>query len=151
MSLDNIKTKIFARINETFIVQLIFGIVMIVVPIIMMFGIYGFDLNMLFNIVSGALLIVYAFRTYHIRNKVNEQLQDLGKDSQTFLHARVNETVIVQLIFGIAMIVVPIIMMVSVYGFDLNLLISTISGALLIYYALRYYRIRMVKLIDQLS
>lgn len=146
-----IKLEIEARLNETFIVQLFFGILMVVVPIIMMIAVYGFDFNLLFSIISGALLIFYAFRVYNVRLNLMNLAEKSDKDLNNIMKARVNETFIVQLIFGILMVVVPIILMIAMYGFDYNLLFSVISGGLLIFYAFRYYRTNMNKILDKLE
>jgi len=151
MGEKDIKSEIGARLNETFLVQLIFGILMVVVPIIMMVAVYGFDFNMLFSIISGALLIFYTFRVYYVRLNLMDLAEKASKDLNEEIKTRVNETFLVQLIFGILMVVVPIIMMVAVYGFDFNMLFSVISGGLLIFYAFRYYKTRMNEIIDKLE
>ncbi len=150
MSKNSIKVEMNARLDETFIVQLIFGALIVVLTVVMMIGTYTFDFNLLFSIISGVLLIVYAIRYYRVKANLIVRIENSGKDACDETQARLNETFIVQLIFGVAMVVVPIIMMVAVYGFDFNLLFSIISGALLIFYTFRYYRYT-IKLIDQIK
>ena len=150
MSEKDLKVKMNVRLNETFIVQLIFGVAMIIVPIVMMIMVYGFDFNLLFSIISGALLIVYSVRFYYVKINLLDQVEKSEKDFHIKARARLNETFIVQLIFGVAMIIVPIVMMIMVYGFNFNLLISIISGALLIVYSFRFYYVK-TDLIDRIE
>ncbi|NVM29743.1 MAG: hypothetical protein HWN65_12945 [Candidatus Helarchaeota archaeon] len=144
MSEKDIKIEMSSRFNETFIIQLLFGAAMIIIPLIyMLTPPIGFDFNLLFSIISGALLIFYAFRFYYVKNNLIERVEKAEKDVHVEAGTRLNETFIIQLLFGAAMIIIPLIYMLTPpIGFDFNLLFSIISGALLIFYAFRFYYVK---------
>ncbi|MHA1131613.1 MAG: hypothetical protein ACTSQQ_12500, partial [Candidatus Helarchaeota archaeon] len=55
---------------------------------------------------------------------------------------KINETFIIQLIFGCAMVGAALITLLS-YGFDMNILMTLISGGMLIAYSIYYYRLNL--------
>ncbi|NVM56355.1 MAG: hypothetical protein HWN66_21840, partial [Candidatus Helarchaeota archaeon] len=103
----------------------------------------GFDFNLLYSIIIGALLIFYCFRFYKVKTNLIERVEKSEKDVHVGASTRLNETFIFQLIFGAAMIIFPLIYMLTPpIGFDFNLLYSIIIGALLIFYSFRFYRVK---------
>jgi hypothetical protein len=131
----DIKSELRAFLNEEFIVQLLFGCLMVVFPAIMIF-IYGFNVSLLTTAISGALLIFYTIRFLRLRAALLESLQKSEKDMPTKLATRLNETFIIQLVFGALMLLAPLITMI-LYGFNFSLLMTAISGGLLIFYSIR--------------
>jgi membrane protein implicated in regulation of membrane protease activity len=140
MAKTDIKSELRAFLNEQFIIQLIFGLAMLVFPLIMMI-IYGFNVSLITTAISGGLLIVYTFRYLRFRTALIKGLEQSDKDISSKLATRLNETFIIQLVFGVLMLLVPVITMV-LYGFNLNLLMTAISGGLLIFYSLRTLRMK---------
>jgi len=140
MAKTDIKSELCAFLNEQFIIQLIFGLAMLVFPLIMMI-IYGFNVSLITTAISGGLLIVYTFRYLRFRTALIKGLEQSDKDISSKLATRLNETFIIQLVFGVLMLLVPVITMV-LYGFNLNLLMTAISGGLLIFYSLRTLRMK---------
>jgi membrane protein implicated in regulation of membrane protease activity len=140
MAKTDIKSELRAFLNEQFIIQLIFGLAMLVFPVIMMI-IYGFNVSLITTAISGGLLIVYTFRYLRFRTALIKGLEQSDKDISSKLATRLNETFIIQLVFGVLMLLVPVITMV-LYGFNLNLLMTAISGGLLIFYSLRTLRMK---------
>lgn len=139
---ENLSNEINTRMTEAFIVQMIFGIAMTVIGLVYMF-ISGFNLNMLMTIISGALLIGYSIYYYlKIRTNLQEIALKGETDYKNLVKSKLNETFIIQLIFGVAMVIIPLIMMIS-SGFNLNLLTTLISGGLLVVYSIIYYRVRI--------
>lgn len=108
---------------------------MVIFPVIMMI-ISGFNVSLLSTAISGGLLIVYTFRYLRLRIALPESLQKSEKDVPVKLASRLNETFIIQLILGAIMVLASVITMI-LYGFDFNLLVTAISGGLLIFYSLR--------------
>jgi drug/metabolite transporter (DMT)-like permease len=135
------REKLNARMNETFIVQVIFGAAMAIMGIITMIN-YGFDYNSLMTIISGALLLIYSIYYYRMRLNLKELGEKGDTDYDQVASAKLNETFLVQLIFGCAMVGAALVTMIS-YGFDTNILMTLISGGLLIVYSIYYYRLNM--------
>ncbi|MFX1294683.1 MAG: hypothetical protein ACFFD2_07495 [Promethearchaeota archaeon] len=136
---EDYSAELNIQMNETFIIQMIFGAVMAVAGLIGLITI-AIDINSIMVTISGFLLIVYSL-VFYIRKKNLMILGEKGaEDFDIEVRAKVKETFIIQLIFGIAMVVAPLITMIS-YGFNMNLLMTVISGALLIVYSIYYYRV----------
>ncbi|MHA1651686.1 MAG: hypothetical protein ACTSYB_15955 [Candidatus Helarchaeota archaeon] len=129
------------RMNETFIIQLIFGAAMVIAGLFNII-LYGFDMNFIMTAISGILLLIYSIRYYQVRSYVVGLGEKGDSTFKTELHIKLNETFIIQLIFGVAMVIAPLIMMFS-YGFDMNLIMTIISGGLLIIYSIYYYRLKI--------
>ncbi len=140
MAEKDIKSDLRAFLNEQFFVQLIFGLLMLIFPAIMMI-IYGFNVSLLTTAISGALLIIYTFRFSRLRTALIEGLQKAEKDIPVKLATRLTEAFVVQLIFGALMLLAPLITML-LYSFNFNLLMTAISGGLLIFYSIRTYRMK---------
>lgn len=130
MAEKDIKSDLHAFLNEEFIVQLIFGVLMLAFPLIMMI-IYGFNVSLLSTAISGGLLIFFTFRYLRLSDQ----------DISTKFTAKLNEAFIIQLIFGALMLLAPVITMI-LYGFNFNLLTTAISGGLLIFYSIRTLRMK---------
>ncbi len=130
-----------SRLTETFIIQIIFGVAMVVAGLFTIVS-TGFDISIIMTLISGGLLIAYSLYFYA---KVQTYLAKLGeKGDQEYnnkVRIKLNETFIIQLIFGVAMVVVGLYLLIT--GFDLNVLMTIISGALLIVYSIYYYRVQM--------
>ena len=150
MGEKDIKIEMRSKLNENNIIQLIFGAAMVIAPAIMMI-IYGFDMNYLFTIISGALLLIYTVRFYFVKANLIDKITNPEKDFHREVEKRLNETFIIQLIFGAVMVIAPIIMMLGIYGFDLNLLLTIISGALLIIYTIRYFNLYKTDLVNRIE
>ncbi|MHA1276100.1 MAG: hypothetical protein ACTSQI_00315 [Candidatus Helarchaeota archaeon] len=133
--------KLNARMNETFIIQVIFGAAMAIVGVINLIQL-GLDYSFIMTIVSGVLLLVYSVYYYRMRL----QLKELGEKGTTEYDqkaaVKINETFIIQLIFGCAMVGAALITLLS-YGFDMNILMTLISGGMLIAYSIYYYRLNL--------
>jgi hypothetical protein len=122
----DIQSKMRAFLREEFIIQLLFGCLMVIFPVIMMV-VYGFNVSLLTTVISGGLLIVWTFRYLRLR---------ADKDISSKIASRLYEAFIIQLAFGVLMLLVPVITMI-LYGFNFNLLMTAISGGLLIFYSIR--------------
>jgi len=143
MTEKDIKIELRLRLNEAFIVQIFFGALMLIIPIIQMLSSGVFDFSLLSTLISGALLIFYSFRFYYVKSNLVDKVLKAEQDVYKKLTFRLNEVFIVQLIFGALMIIIPIIQILSSGVFyNISLLSTIISGALLIIYSFRFYYVK---------
>ena len=136
---EDFRDELKTRMNETLIMQLIFGVAMVLAAVASMIlsGIF-FDMNVIMTIVSGGLLIAYSIYYYRVRTNLMAEKDENEFDKK--VRAKLNETFILQLIFGVAMVAAGGVAMIAT-GFDFNMLLTMISGGLLIAYAIYYYRV----------
>jgi hypothetical protein len=150
MGEKDIKDELKAQFSQIEMFQVIFGIIVIAASVILMV-IFGATAAYIYVLLTGISLVIYTIRSYLIQTNLMDQLNKGAKDVHLEVKARLNETFIIQIIFGIAMVLVPVIMMLTIYGFNLNLLMSIISGGLLLFYAIRYLYVGAQNLVDKIE
>jgi len=150
MGEKDIKDELNAQFNQIEMFQIIFGMILIAASAVLIVF-FGVSAAYIYVLLTGVSLVIYTIRSYLIQTNLINQLNKSAKDVHLELKARLNETFIIQIIFGIAMVVVPLIMMLTIYGFNLNLLFSIISGGLLLFYAIRYLRVGAQNLLDKVE
>jgi hypothetical protein len=150
MGEKDIKDELKAQFSQIEMFQVIFGMILIAASVILMV-IFGATAAYIYVLLTGISLVIYTIRSYLIQTNLMDQLNKGAKDVHLEVKARLNETFIIQIIFGIAMVLVPVIMMLTIYGFNLNLLMSIISGGLLLFYAIRYLYVGAQNLVDKIE
>jgi hypothetical protein len=150
MGEKDIKDELKAQFSQIEMFQVIFGMILIAASVILMV-IFGASAAYIYVLLTGISLVIYTIRSFLIQTNLMDQLNKGAKDVHLEVKARLNETFIIQIIFGIAMVVVPVIMMLTIYGFNLNLLMSIISGGLLLFYAIRYLYVGAQNLVDKIE
>lgn len=140
MNKRDIKAILSKKIDQAFIIEVILGVLMIIVPLIWMLN-YGQDPTLVSIIVAGIFIVFFAL--YYYRSRSNLKAQATADDNfYNELNTRMNETFVMQLIFGVAMVVAALVSII-IYGFNLSIITTLISGALLIVYSIYYYKIRI--------
>jgi hypothetical protein len=150
MGEKDIKDELKAQFSQIEMFQVIFGMILIAASVILMV-IFGASAAYIYVLLTGISLVIYTIRSFLIQTNLMDQLNKGAKDVHLEVKARLNETFIIQIIFGIAMVLVPVIMMLTIYGFNLNLLMSIISGGLLLFYAIRYLYVGAQNLVDKIE